>query len=102
MLVRSRTVICAGFGLSVFIYFGFRLDASDQFSYHSEKAILFELKQLAANDEKPLEEAAQKAHSQAVERYSAGIKAKWNPKKCLALGVGFWGKQVKAAHSFEV
>ena len=31
VLVRSRTVFCAGFGLSVFIYFGFRLDILDQF-----------------------------------------------------------------------
>jgi hypothetical protein len=30
----SMSAICAGFRLQVFIFSGFRLDASDHFSYH--------------------------------------------------------------------
>ena len=67
----------------------------------AQKAILFELKQLTPDDERPLEEAAQEAHSQALERYSVGVKIKYHPKRCLVLGVGFRGKEVKTAHSFE-
>ena len=67
----------------------------------AQKAILFELKQLAPDDERPLEEAVQEAHSQALERYSAGVKIQYHPKRCLVLGVGFRGKEVKTAHSFE-
>ena len=67
----------------------------------AQKAILFELKQLAPDDERPLEEAVQEAHSQALERYSAGVKIQYHPERCLVLGVGFRGKEVKTAHSFE-
>ena len=67
----------------------------------AQKAILFELKQLAPDDERPLEEAVQEAHSQALERYSVGVKIKYHPKRCLVLGVGFRGKEVKTTHSFE-
>ena len=34
----------------------------------------------------------------AVEKYRGGAMTRWHPKRCLALGVGFRGKEMALTH----
>ena len=55
----------------------------------SDEALLFELKQEDSGGTTPLKQLAAEALSQAMEKYTAGAMAKWQPKRSLVLGVGF-------------
>lgn len=66
----------------------------------AQKVILFELKQAA--EDALLAPTAEEALSQALERYSSGIKAKWNPEKNLVLGVAFRGKLVTVVYESSI
>ncbi len=60
----------------------------------SDEALLFELKQEDSGSTTPLKQVAAEALSQAMEKYTDGAMARWQPKRSLVLGVGFRGKDL--------
>ena len=57
-----------------------------------DHVLLFEFKRESAAGTTPLKQLAQKAYSQAEQKYLEGAKEKWNPEKIVIYGVGFRGK----------
>ena len=58
------------------------------------EALVFEFKQGNTVDSTPLETLAKTALDQALEKYGAAVREKWQPKTMLILGVGFRGKEL--------
>ena len=61
---------------------------------NAEEALVFEFKQGNTVDSTPLETLAKTALDQALEKYGAAVREKWQPKTMLILGVGFRGKEL--------
>ncbi len=64
----------------------------------SDELVLFELKHEDAGGQTPLEQLSREALAQAVEKYRDSAMARWHPKRCLALGVSFRGKELALTH----